>query len=188
LKNISVNSIAATYENLQKACANVHCVPTGEILVLLEYSQQVSKVLFGSFAISLVLVALILMFLARAMRVGSPWKLIFSVLWCPIVMMGIVGISGIKVGLLNAVFAAVIVGLTGDNAIQFLFSQKDQNLLSGVDRLEGAALQLFVMLSCASLVFVAFTLVPLKILGILLCVGFVVAWVGDVVLLRGLLK
>lgn len=188
LKEISLQALAETQSFIESSCELTKCFPTGELLVVREFSEQVSKTLFESFFGSLILVSLIIFGLSVALGANRKFRLLYSVIWCPMVMIGLLVFFQVPINFITVVFAAVLVGLTGDNAIQFLFANKSDDLSQGVDAMGLGALQLLVLLVACSLVFLSFTMVPMKVLGILFAVGFLASWIGDIWLLRGLLK
>ncbi len=138
------------------------------------------------------LVTLILLALSVALgQTRAAWKLVYSSIWSPVVMIGAIAAFQVQVNLITSIFAAVIVGLTGDNAIQYLFAARalgrEGTLDSGIRERAGATVQLLLLLSISSLVFLGATMMPIRTLGVLFSTGFFVTLVGDLWLLKGLL-
>ena len=84
------------------------------------------------------------------------------------------------------VFASVLVGLTGDNAIQYVAAGREGRLAEGIARRGGASIQVAVVMTVVSLAFLGSAFVPSRILGTLLGAGFLASLVGDLWILKAL--
>jgi hypothetical protein len=102
-------------------------------------------------------------------------------------MFTLIGIFRIKVNFLTCIFASTLVGLTGDNAIQFLLSSGNESLLSGMSQRGKASIVCGSIMAVSSLVFLGSYFVPPRIFGALLSAGFLMSMVGDFWLLKALL-
>ncbi|HUP56823.1 MAG TPA: hypothetical protein VM598_05175 [Bdellovibrionota bacterium] len=188
LKDSKLSEVGRTIAAIDEVCRG-RCHASGESAVLHEFSLRVSRTLVESFIVSVLLVSLILCLLARALgQWPSAWKLVYSSIWSPVVMIGAIAVFQVQVNLITSIFAAVIVGLTGDNAIQYLFASRDRELSEGIHERAGATVQLLLLLSLSSLIFLGASMVPIRTLGILFATGFFVTLAGDLWLLKGLLK
>jgi hypothetical protein len=185
MDNTSLKPIQETRAAILKACRG-HCQLLGDLENHAAFSSKVISTLLESFFLSLVLVAIILVSLGWASGVGQPVKLVFSSMWGPVVLLGSVPLLLGGVNFVTCVFAAMLVGLAGDNAIQFLFAAQNNSLESGMDERMDGSLQLTVIFVCSSLVFLGSTFQQPKILGILFALGYLVLFVGDCWVLRGL--
>jgi hypothetical protein len=86
----------------------------------------------------------------------------------------------------TSIFFALIVGWTGDNAIQFLFAGED--LVTGAAERASASL-MQTLLFCGSSLFLVFhTFIPMKLLGAMFVLGFFITYMGDLWILKGLLN
>jgi uncharacterized protein len=187
LKDSRLSAVGRTIAAIDEACKG-RCHASGESAVLHEYSLRVSRTLVESFVVSVLLVTLVMIALARALGQGrAAWKLVYSSVWSPVVMIGAIAVFQVPVNLITSIFAAVIVGLTGDNAIQYLFASRQGGLSEGVHARAGATVQLLLLLSVSSLIFLGASMVPIRTLGILFSTGFFVTLAGDLWLLKGLL-
>ena len=103
-------------------------------------------------------------------------------------MLAVIALFQVPVSLMTSLFAATIVGLTGDNAIQFLFATKNGDLQQGAKERGEASVLLSLLLAFGSLVFLAETVKPMQILGVLFFTGFLMNLAGDLWLLKRALK
>jgi len=81
----------------------------------------------------------------------------------------------------------VLVGLTGDNAIQFLVAGRGKALHTGILKGGGAALVSGFLMALSSLIFIGSYFIPPRTFGFLLMAGFFASTLGDYWLLRALL-
>ena len=101
-------------------------------------------------------------------------------------MLCLEGIFQLKVNFLTCIFASVLVGLTGDNAIQFLFGSKRSALEVGVLKRGSASILTSVLMAGASFVFLGSYFDPPKKFGVLLAGGLLASLLGDLWILKGL--
>jgi len=120
------------------------------------------------------------------LRVGGAWAVLASSFWGVAVMLTALWATRLPLSFLTCGFASVLVGLTGDNVIQYLFARADGRLDAGVRARAGASIQVSVLMALASLVFLGSAFVPSRRLGLLLAAGFVVTLAGDLWLLKAL--
>jgi predicted RND superfamily exporter protein len=188
LKSMDLADLTGTLDRIREVCAKTGCSAAGEGAVYAEYSKEVIGTLFKSFLASLVLVGAIVTALAVAFRSEKKRGLLFSVFWSPAVVIGGLALFQIPMDFTNSIFASVLVGLTGDNAIQYLFASKRGKLADGIARQSGASVHVAIIAASASLLFFGLTLVPMKILGALLFFGFLIALAGDLWILNGITR
>lgn len=187
LKGTSVGELGATLAHVRAACGE-KCAPKGELVVFHDFVERISKTLFDSLAAGLFLVGALLWVLTRARSREAPWKVIASSFWSPLAVLGLLAWLEVPVNLGCSVFASVVVGLTGDNAIQYLFAARPGRLEEGLENRGGATIQLSALMVAISLLFLGMTLLSMRKLGALLAAGFVLALVGDLWILHGLLS
>ena len=185
LKHGDTESISKLQKRVVELCPNEECFVAGVPIVYSEFAREVPSTLLESFLLSLVLVSIVLIWLSYCRdEIKNVHWILLSSFWGPVVMFIIISIFGIKVNFLTCVFASVLVGLTGDNAIQFLLAGRRGKLISGVQAGGGAALVAGSLMAISSLVFLGSYFVPPRIFGLLLMCGFVVSTVGDYWLLK----
>ncbi len=188
LKSINLADLNKTINHVKNICEVSQCFASGEAVVYSEYSNRVIGTLFKSLISSLLLVGTILLFLAFALNAKKKMKILFSVFWGPILIVGGLALFRIPMNLTNSMFASVLVGLAGDNAVQYLFAAKKRKIQAGIDKRSGASVHVTIIAATASLFFLGLTLVPLKILGILLFFGFLISFTGDLWVLNGITR
>jgi predicted RND superfamily exporter protein len=110
-----------------------------------------------------------------------------ATLWGPVVTVGLLPLLPFHVNFVTSVFAAVVVGVAGDNAIQYWFAARRRPLEEGIDQRSEGSLQmgLCMVVGTAPLFLSVFT--PPRVLGLLLAASFLLMTLGDLFLLRGLL-
>jgi uncharacterized protein len=187
IKSIDLKAINETIDFIRDVCGT-KCSPVGEGVAYAEYTGQVVTTLYKSFILTLILIGLIIFFLCRSLKVGRPWKILLSVYWSPIIMIGVISLLQIPINLITCIFASVYAGLAGDNAIQFLFASSNSALKSGTEKRGGGAIQVAMVSALTSLSFLGLTLLPMRTLGVLLFFGFFLALTGDLWLLNGLIS
>lgn len=181
-------SIAQLQKQVQEICQGHSCYLAGVPIVYSEFSQKVPETLLSSFSLSLVLVSGVLVWLVfccGSLR-QAPWILLSS-FWGPSLMLLLISAFSIKVNFLTCIFASVLVGLTGDNAIQFLVAARGKSLQTGLRRGGGAALVSGFLMATSSLIFIGSYFIPPRTFGFLLMAGFLASTLGDYWLLQAML-
>jgi predicted RND superfamily exporter protein len=153
--------------------------------------RSIASTLYESLIISIVLVALVLLLLVvlrvpKGQRAWQAVTLLLASFWGPAAVLLILAISQIPLNMVTAICASVVVGLTGDNAIQFLFGRErgPRALADAVELKSEAAILTGAMMAALSLVFLMSYFQPPRTLGILLALSFVICLWGDLNLLR----
>ncbi len=185
MRSSSVSELGALSNSIRKLCQDL-CRPVGQNEVFREYSTRVSSTLAESFTLSIVIVLITLFLLCRYRGFKNYLALSVSVIWGPLVMIIFLWIFDIPVNLITSVFLAVIVGMTGDNAVQYVFG--GDTLDAGIEKRGMASILLTLLLCVSSLTFLGQTLIPMRWLGILFCLGFAASLFGDLWSLKGLLS
>ena len=171
-------------------CPQGECELLGPAISYNEFSARVIPTLVESLMVCLLLIVGILGFLCRATAVAHPFKIIFSSLWGSVSVIGVLKVLNLDVNYVVCIFASVLVGIAGDNAIQFMFSPErhDQNINGGIDDKGAGALQISLITMMMSFIFMLSDFRALRTLGVLFAIGIGMALIGDLWLLRGLLR
>jgi predicted RND superfamily exporter protein len=185
LKSYDSDTVLEIEKTIESVCK--YCFMAGQSLVYAEYNRRLGMTLTSGFVESLVTVLLLLLFLTWLKEPGLYGPILISILVGPLAMVTLIALLGIPVNLVTCIFFAVIVGLTGDNAIQFLFSEGSHFQEKMHDRSE-ASLVMTLMLIAFSSMFLFQTLVPVKWLGVLFLLGFAINFFGDLNVLQGLIE
>lgn len=165
-------------------CPNDECEVAGTLVSYSEFGDKVLKTLLESFAVSLLIVALILVYLCIGLGLGNITKIVLSALWGPSMMVSLFYIFDIPVFYVTSIFASILVGLAGDNTIQFLFSSKNKGLHHGIDDLSNAATIVTISMIIMPCVLFLSVFAPLKTIGWLMTVGFSLGYIGDLYLYK----
>lgn len=186
IKNFDLKEAARTLQEIKRVCQGLGCEAVGEAAVYVEFSETVVKTLFKSLGVSFLIVAITVLFIAYARNIKNRLSLLFSILWSPVLMLGIIGFFQVQVNLITSFFASVLIGLAGDNAIQFLFGSNRGDLQAGIDARARASVHMSIVTALGSLFFTQMTVVPMRTMGWLFFGGFILAFIGDLWILRSL--
>lgn len=94
-------------------------------------------------------------------------------------MVLVVALFQVEINFLTAIFSSILVGICGDNAIQFLLASRKKNLSENIDSRGPGALIIAFIMFCAGLSFLMSYFQPVRILGVLLSFGLLSALIGD---------
>lgn len=192
LNSTSTDDLRPLFSRIQELCKGGKCYPAGEIESFFEMNEKVLEVLLESLLVSVGLVLLILFFLTNALsNLKGFIFLSISSLWGPTVMILFMSFTHISVTYVTCIFASVLVGLTGDNAIQFLFASRHKSFShnsfqKGIHELGSSSITLALAMSGSCLLFLISPFESEKNLGWLFSFGFILCAVGDIWLLQGL--
>jgi len=95
-----------------------------------------------------------------------------------------------RINFLTCTFVSVLVGISGDNAIQYLYGKRYRNatLLEGINQRGGGSVRIALSMIAATSVFFFSYFQPARTLAMLLCIGLSLNLLGDLWLLKGLLR
>jgi predicted exporter len=151
-----------------------------------EFSDRVPITLYRSLGTCLGLVGLLLAALVVMRRVRRKAVVLAASFWGVAMMMAALWVLRVPLNFLTCIFASVLVGLTGDNIIQYLFAGPHGRLAAGIRARGAASIHVSLLMALASLVFVGSSFVPSRRLGVLLAAGFLVTLAGDLWVLKAL--
>lgn len=187
VRDTAVEPIEALQKKAATVCAG-RCHLGGEIVAYSEFSGLVPKTLVDSLSSSLVLVALIIWWLAYAQKkTYLVPSLLMSSFWGPFLMIFLIGSTHSTLDFWKSIFASILVGLTGDNAIQYLFASRRKEIDSGILDRGGASILTGCLMAVTSLIYLFSYFSSPRTFGVILCVGLLSSLVGDLWLLNGLL-
>ncbi len=185
-KEQDLHSLRKLRDQVKVICGN-SCRLAGQRVVYLEYGERISRTLLDSFVVSVVLVIFILAYLLWISgKIQHLWPVVLSSLMGPLIILTCLAIFQVQVTVITSIFLAVMVGLAGDNAIQYILTPED-DLSSGIDsRAQGSIIVALVMMMASGL-FLLQTLRAMQVLGALFVFGFFINLLGDLFGLKGLL-
>jgi predicted RND superfamily exporter protein len=188
LKDTDIVEITRLSDQARRLCPKGECYLAGSLISYAEFGDRVLGTLMESLSVSLALVSIVLLFLIRAHGAPKASYLLLSAMWGPMAMLCIFYLFKIPVFYITSMFASILVGEAGNNTIQYLFGSRGRGGVEHGFESRGTA-SVIVTLSMMTLACVFFFsyFAPLRILGGLLILGFAMALLGDLWLLKGLL-
>ncbi len=193
VKSASLESIADLKKAVEtEICGRYQCRLVGEIVAYADFVRSVSETLFESLTSGLLTIVVLIAALAfvRLDLSVFPYvapRLIASILWGPMAMLALLSFSQVALNMVTLICASVVVGLTGDNAIQFLYARRIKtkfDLLAALSERSEGAFVTGTLTALASLVFLISYFDPPRVLGVLLFSCFLFSLVGDTYGLR----
>lgn len=187
LNDNNIAQVALLAKKIEGLCHG-RCHPTGEIVAYSDFSTEVPKALIEGLGMSMILVCVTLALLAWMLKAGNIVPLIISSMWGPFTMLTLFWLLRIPLNFLTCIFANVLVGLTGDNAIQYLFSARGKSIHVGIAERGEASILVFLISVLSASIFQWAYFQATKNLGILLVIGLFVGLFGDLWMLKGLIR
>jgi len=179
---LKINSLT---EKLEQIC-NSHCAVQGEMVVFAEYTRLLINTLAESFVLSLLLVAGVIFGLLVINRQRPIWLYLATAMWAPCVMMILMALFQFPINMMTAVVGAIVVGLAGDNTIQFIMNRANRKNQDRAGQLSLMAFSVSIFMMGLSALFFFSYFLTMRELGLFLILGFLAALVGDLYLLRAL--
>jgi len=188
LNDTSVVPVETLKKIVEMKCLG-RCHIGGEIVAYSDFAGLVPKTLIDSLLVSLVLVSLIIAFLAIAQKKERHIPaLLLSSFWGAFFVIMLLGYFHITLDFWKSIFASILVGLTGDNAIQYLFASEKTDIKNGIESRGIASIVTGVLMAGTSLVYLGSYFSSPKMFGVILCVGLLASLFGDLWLFQGFLS
>ena len=176
-------------KSIDKLCKNDSiCFPAGEMIAYSEFSSQTISVLTESLMISLVLVSITLLTLTYLLKIRTKWSIIISSLWGPFFMITIFNLLNIPLNTLTCIYAGVLVGLTGDSAIYYMFESQNKNMEDGIQIRGNGSIEVSLIMFICTFIFQLSYFISARTLGLLIGFGMISSLVGDLWILKALLQ
>jgi uncharacterized protein len=189
LEKTDTASIETLLAETGKLCPSGECHLAGTLISYTEFGDRVLATLLKSLGLSLALVSITLIYLLAAKKQAHYFSTVISAMWGPISLVCIFWIFKLPVTYVTCTVASILVGLAGDNTIQYLFaSRKKGSLEDGVNRQAAASVQVCLMMATLSLIFFGSYFASVRTLAPLFVLGFLLALVGDLFVFRGLIS
>ena len=188
INTLSAVDVARLRHGVESLCRSNECALSGSIVSYSEFAKKIPETLNRSLIISIVLVSFVifsLCFLTNKMKECAA--ILFSSLWGPAFICFLVAFIELKFNYATCIFASVLVGLAGDNAIQFIFSPHD-DILNSVEQCHGPSISVSFFTVLITIPFFLGIFLPMKTLGLLFILGTVSSLFGDVWMLSGFVK
>lgn len=185
VKNTSTEPMMEMLNFIKEKCKG-SCFATSESAAHAEFSEKVPEAFLDGFSSSMLIVSCLLLALVRFLTVAPRpyFSVLASSMWGPFVIITMFWIFDTKINFMACLFTNVLVGLTGDNAIQFLFTSRKERLNSGLSRRGGGSLLISLIIFMSCFVFLGSYFNSPKIYGMFLAFGILAATFGDVWILK----
>ena len=187
LADVELLALEKTVGALKALCRREGGYVGGELVTYAEFADRVPATLFGSLGLCLLLVGAVLLALLVAAGQRGKLPVLLASMWGPAAMMILLWVLRVPLSFLTCIFASVLVGMAGDNVIQYVFATRRDRLQQGIQRRGVASILVALSMALACLVFTGSAFVPSRRLGLLLALGFLLSLAGDLWVLRGLL-
>ncbi len=162
------------------------CHLSGSLVSYSEFGEKVLKTLLESLLVSLVLVSAVLAFLCIVKDVKSNFPILMSAIWGPLGLICFFVVFQVPIFYITSMFASILVGLAGDNSIQFVFSKGRGSPTKGADRLGVFSIFITIAMSVLTSILFFSHFAALQKLGLIMIAGFLTMLIGDIVILRSL--
>lgn len=173
--------------NIKKYINNIcqeKCFATGNLIAYTEFGEKIPRALIESFSTSLILVSLTLLILTHVTIKRNYFAILISAMWGPFACLTLMKILNVPFNYITCLFASIIVGLTGDNTIQFLFNSNNNQFNENVKSKGIASILIFIFTSTCSLIFLFGYFKFSKEFGIIMILGNLLSIIGDIWILN----
>jgi predicted RND superfamily exporter protein len=186
LKTTNTEKLNSLRTKVIDHCPNNECWLAGEFIGFADFSKSLIQTLFESLFLSLFLVGGTIFYLSWATSKKNFAAILVSAFWGPSVLLCGMYLFGLSVNFITCIVASTLVGLTGDNAIQYLFGGDDLN--EGINDRGVGSIQCATIMFICCLTFLGSYFEPPRTLGVLLAAGFLFSLFGDLWILKSLIK
>ncbi|MFP5491380.1 MAG: hypothetical protein ACLGG0_07760 [Bacteriovoracia bacterium] len=187
LKTTNTAEVNRFREKVDGLCPSRECWLAGEFIGFADFSKGLIHTLFESMVGSVLSVGFIVAILGVLTgHFRQAPGLVLASFWGPATMLTAIFLCDISINFVTCIVASTLIGLTGDNAIMFMF--QGETIEEGIEQHGLGSLQTSIVMALCSLTFVLSYFEPPRMLGILLAGGFLCSLLGDVWLLKGLMK
>lgn len=186
IKSYDTKDIPTVEKRLNEICQS-SCSIKSEVLVSKDYATGILETLYDSASSGFSLIILLVSWLVLSLSKRHLFPVLFSTLWASFMLLIIVIIFQIKINVVTCVALSVLIGLAGDNAIQFLLLQK-KSLSSSVKEVGEASSENFVLMILLSTTQLFSYFQTPRTLSILMIAGIFLMFIGDLWILNGLIS
>jgi predicted RND superfamily exporter protein len=187
LEDTDIMHINALRTKTQEICES-NCYLAGTLVSYGEFGTRVLSSFLDSLSLSIILVLLLLTFIGLALEQKHTFKLVISSIWGPMILLSGFVIFKIPISYITSVFVSLLVGMAGDNAIHYMFENHHKNNSQAYRDLGGASMMMTIcMIAISASLFISI-FAPMKTLGLLLIIGFILGILGDFWILDALQK
>ncbi len=187
VKELSVDSIRTLKEKVNEICQQ-NCHLGGEAVAYSDFAGLVPRSLIESLITSLFFVSLVIIYLSLAMNKEKDiLQILLSCYWGPFFMIMTLGFLHTTIDFWKSIFASILVGLAGDNAIQYIEGSRHKSLNQGIEDRGASSILTACLMAATSLCYLGSYFSSPKEFGVILFVGLLASLVGELWLLNSLL-
>ncbi|MBS1964149.1 MAG: hypothetical protein JST04_18195 [Bdellovibrionales bacterium] len=180
-------SIDALSSEVTRLCPSGECHLAGTLVAYTEFGDRVLATLLESLGVSLFLVSIVVVYLLRAKGNSAYFSTLLSLMWGPFALICIFWLFDFPVTYVTCTFASIVVGIAGDNTIQYLFGTRRGTIEGGVERQGRASVLVTLMMMGLSVLFYGSYFASVRSLATLFILGFALTLVGDLWIFKGIL-
>jgi predicted RND superfamily exporter protein len=185
VNSFDTKDIPRIVQRMEKICKD-NCEISSEIIVSKDYALGILKTLYDSALFGFLSIIILISWLVLCTNKKYFIPIIISTLWASFILLILVIIFQFKINVVTCVALSVLIGLAGDNAIQFLLLQ-EKTLRHSIDDVgEASTENLFLLLLLSSTLFLSYFQTP-KTLAFLMMIGIILMLIGDLWVLKGLI-
>lgn len=188
LKDISSDTVDQFKKTIKTICSS-RCHVGGEIVAYSEFASVVPKTLIDSLTSSLLLVSLVICFIAVAVnRTNLIPSLLLSSYWSPFFVIMMLGCLHSNLDFWKAIFASILIGMAGDNAIQYLFGAQNNTIENAIEDRGGASIITGVLMGLIALLYLGSYFSSPRSFGIILSIGIFASLLGELWLFKSYME
>jgi predicted RND superfamily exporter protein len=181
---VQINRLRSVVSNL---CGK-SCTMSGILVSYAELGSRVMNSFLSSMFSSVLLITLFIIFIGTMERgLRSSLALALSAMFGPLALLGVFILFKVPVFFVTSIIISILVGLAGDNAIQFLFFGQ-RELGDSVGQIsKGSIIVYFFMVAISSLLLFSY-FGALRLLALLMISGLTLSTFGDIWILKSLIR
>lgn len=187
LKSKDLLGASKIINQVDKFCQSVKCKTFGRMVLSNNYTQEVLDTFLKSFYLSISLITLTIAALSYLSATRMNFRILISSLWGPFTILSIFYLLNLPLNFVTCIFISVLVGIAGDNAIQYILYENNEELYSRLPKIAPGSFYICLWGFFGSLSFTFSQLKFTQILGMIFALGFILGLFGDYYLLRALI-
>ncbi len=186
VKSFSSKEIPEFQKRVKEICGSA-CEAISEVITANDYDQGTLKTLYDSFNSGFSFILVLILWLIFALNRFYLFPVLIATIWASFTLLFIVLQLQVKLNIATCVALSILVGAAGDNAIQFLLLKRE-TLYESIKELGEATLEMLILMVgvCLCLSFSYFQ--SARDLCSLLITGIILMYLGDIIVLSGLVK
>lgn len=187
LKETAVYSVIGLKNAVADICKN-RCHLGGETVAYADFAGLVPKSLIDSLFSSIIQVSLVICFIAYAQnKERYIISLLLAAFWGPFFVIMLLGSVHTTLDFWKSIFASILIGLAGDNAIHFLFGSENKNIEVGIEDRGAASIITALLMAMGALIYLGSYFSSPRQFGVILSVGLLASLFGELWLFQGLM-